>query len=313
MSIPRALAALCVAAALSAQRPALPPAESFSLPELTTQLDAAGRAWLPFLSRRSLACGVYRLAEGATDHQTPHAHDEVYYVVAGRAQLAVGARRLDATPGAVLYVAAGAEHRFVDITADLTALVFFSHAAPTRGGMAGRPAPTEQTPYDESSERGLARIFFWFGGSSAGQLAIDFGRPAWSVAFDAFTETPSERRWRFGENFWTTLDTNIPLTIGGADVPVGQYYLVLQNHPEHGLRILALDPAPIRARRLDAWQANETEGGIAIPVLHTRVEDVAERLEVELRVEAGARERGVLTVRFGPHRLEAPVVLHAHD
>jgi hypothetical protein len=32
-------------------------------------------------------------------------------------------------------------------------------------------------------------------------------------------DKPAGKRWRFGENFWTTLDTNMELTIGGVKVP----------------------------------------------------------------------------------------------
>jgi quercetin dioxygenase-like cupin family protein len=44
--------------------------------------------------------------------------------------LEVGEQRTPAVPGAVLFVAAGAEHRFVEIEEDLEVLVFFSKAAP---------------------------------------------------------------------------------------------------------------------------------------------------------------------------------------
>ena len=56
-------------------------------------------------------------------------------VLTGKAKLEVGTQTLEASPGAVLFVQAGVAHRFVDITEDLSTLVLFSNAGPTRGGM----------------------------------------------------------------------------------------------------------------------------------------------------------------------------------
>lgn len=302
------LFALSVAMSLPAQT-SPPPGESFDLAALTAKLADSGRPWLPFLDRRSLSCGLYQLAAGAEDGQSPHALDEVYHVIEGKAELDVAGTRHDAGPGAVLFVAAGVPHRFVDIEADLTTLVFFSNARPTRGGMAAGPRPTEQTPYDEGSERGSARVFYWFGNSSAGQVEISYGRPDWKPGYDAFLSKPNGQRWRFGENFWTTLDTNLPLTIGGVALGVGQYYLVLQNDAEHGLRLLALDPQVVRERRLDAFEADKTTGGIVIPLQHENSDPVTRRLAIDLRVDRTQKHRAELVVRFGRHTLLAPVVM----
>ncbi len=39
----------------------------------------------------------------------------------------------------------------------------------------------------------------------------------------------SGKIWRMGENFWTSLDSNAPLTIGGVEVPV-----LVVTRPEDG-------------------------------------------------------------------------------
>jgi len=256
-----------------------------------------------------MSCGLYRLAVGATDDQSPHQLDEVYQVLSGRATLEVGGKRLDAKPGSLLFVAAGTPHHFTDITAELSTLVFFSAARPTRGGMAAGPVPTEQTPYGEASERGSARVFYWFGNSSAGELNINFGRPEWKASYGAFLTRPSGRRWRFGENFWTTLDTNIPLQISGVDLDIGQYYLLLENSKADGIRMIALDPQGVRERRLDAYEAAKTTGGIALPLAHEQGRPPVHRLQIDLTVDRSEKHRAVLRIRFGPHELTAPVLM----
>ena len=76
----------------------------------------------------SLSLTVARWPAGSIDDQQPHAEDEVYHVVAGRARLLIDDRSVPIEPGAVAFVAAGVEHRFVDIVEDLEVLVFWSPA-----------------------------------------------------------------------------------------------------------------------------------------------------------------------------------------
>ena len=91
-----------------------------------TGLAEAGGEYLEFLRRGMFSAGLYRLGAGATDNQSPHREDEIYYVVAGRAELEVEGDRSPVGPGSIAFVAAGAEHRFVDIGEDLEVLVFFA-------------------------------------------------------------------------------------------------------------------------------------------------------------------------------------------
>jgi quercetin dioxygenase-like cupin family protein len=306
--------------------PASPRAAHVRLEDLAGALDAAdadGSAWVEFLARSSLRCGVYRLAAGAVDRQRPHARDEVYHVVAGSAVLEVGGERHEATAGSVHFVAAGTRHRFVDVTEELTALVFFADSEATQGGMqAATMRPKAQMPYPETSLRGNARVFYWYGNGSAGQLAIDHGRPVWKPAYDAFLERPGGPRWRLGEKFWTSLDTNIPLTIGGVRVEPGQWYLVLQHRADHGLELVLLDPAAVRARRLDAYEAPKTDGGLVVPLRHERTRAAtATRLRIdlvcregqELGADGSGEGHAELVIQFGPHRLHADVVMHAGE
>jgi hypothetical protein len=292
------------------QQPGIPPASAaFHVDELEARLVDPS-AYVSFLDVPTLRAGIYRLERGATDEQTPHSRDEIYHVLSGKAVLDVAGRRYEATPGAILFVAAQTEHHFVDIEETLTTLVFFADQVPTTGGMIRGPTPLKQTPYPETSPRGSTRIFYWFTGS-AGQVAIDHGLPRWQPAYARFFNAPGAPRWRFGQDFWTRLDTNIELTMGGVKVPAGEYYLVLEHDATAGLRIIALDPAPIRKAKLDAYQAPQTTGGIAIPLRRDEdVETFAERLA--LRLDVVDRERGTatLTIDFGPARFVTDVVLH---
>jgi len=91
-----------------------------------------GRAYREFIRSADLSAGVYRLKAGAADTQSPHTEDEIYYVVSGRASFQAGARQEEVGPGAVLFVPAHQEHRFLDISEDLVVLVIFGPAEYSR-------------------------------------------------------------------------------------------------------------------------------------------------------------------------------------
>jgi mannose-6-phosphate isomerase-like protein (cupin superfamily) len=100
----------------------------FEMAELLERQARSGRAFVEFLRVPSLSAEVYALPAGATDPQRPHAQDELYYVVRGRARFRAGGEDRPVGPGSVLYVRAGVEHRFHTVTEDLTVLVVFAPA-----------------------------------------------------------------------------------------------------------------------------------------------------------------------------------------
>ena len=102
--------------------------QAFELSQLIAERERADRPYLEFLRVPSLSAGLYALPAGGVDPQKPHAEDEVYYVVSGRASITVADEDRQVEPGTVVYVAAGVEHRFHSITEDLTVLVFFAPA-----------------------------------------------------------------------------------------------------------------------------------------------------------------------------------------
>lgn len=99
---------------------------TFDFADLSEEQRASGEPWLEFLRVPSLHAGLYVLAPGAWDHQSPHEEDEVYFVMSGRARFQAGDEARAVGPGTVIYVAAHQEHRFTDIVEELRVLVFFA-------------------------------------------------------------------------------------------------------------------------------------------------------------------------------------------
>ncbi len=108
--------------------------QAFELDQLSEQRKKTNKPYLEFLKVPDLSVGVYELAAGSTDPQSPHTEDEVYYVVRGKAQIKVGHEDRPVQAGSVVYVAKNVEHRFHSIEEDLTILVFFAPAEYTNKG-----------------------------------------------------------------------------------------------------------------------------------------------------------------------------------
>jgi mannose-6-phosphate isomerase-like protein (cupin superfamily) len=102
--------------------------DAFEISEVIRQHQQAGKLYLEFLRVPSLSMGLYVLPAGGVDPQKPHGEDEIYYILSGRGAILVGEERRPVQAGSIIFVAAGVEHRFYDITEALQILVFFAPA-----------------------------------------------------------------------------------------------------------------------------------------------------------------------------------------
>jgi hypothetical protein len=158
------------------------------------------------------------------------------------------------------------------------------------------------------AERGSTRIAYFGQNTSEGQFVIDYGRPEWKADYDAkFDELTKGKRWRFGNNFWTTLDTHLDLTIAGAQVARGYYYLVLERTEGDDWYLVLLDPKQIQAKKLDAFMAEQTRGGIRAPLKWEKVEQVTPKLTVNLIPTEDDLTKASLEILWGTHKLTAPI------
>ena len=100
----------------------------FEFSDLDKTRSEQNKTYLEFLRTESMHCGIYHLAAGSEDRQSPHDEDELYYVQSGTGKFLADGKDVDVKPGTVLYVKADEKHRFHSIKEDLTILVFFSTA-----------------------------------------------------------------------------------------------------------------------------------------------------------------------------------------
>jgi mannose-6-phosphate isomerase-like protein (cupin superfamily) len=107
--------------------------DAWELAAINADRDAAGQRYREFLCVADLSAGLYVVEAGATDPQSPHTEDELYYVVSGRARITVGDETRDVTAGSLVFVGASVPHRFHHIEERLEVLVAFGPAEGSRG------------------------------------------------------------------------------------------------------------------------------------------------------------------------------------
>ena|SRR6516165_3698697 len=100
----------------------------YPLARLENERTQAEKPYLEFLRVPAMSAGIYVLAPGQADAQSPHAEDELYCVLRGQARMRVGLEDRPVGPGLVIFVGAGVEHRFYEITEELLVLVCFAPA-----------------------------------------------------------------------------------------------------------------------------------------------------------------------------------------
>lgn len=171
--------------------------------------------------------------------------------------------------------------------------------------IADMPAPAAAvTVYAGKPERASASLFLWGGRGPAGDVLISYGLPVWKDEHEKVVEQSQGQRWRLGKDFWTTCENSVPLQFGSQVVPPGHYYLTLERANDDSFVLAFNDAAPIRQKKLVAYLADKTEGGIEVPMTHERTETVEKRLRIDL--QSDGEPAGKLVIAFGPHRVSAP-------
>lgn len=99
----------------------------FEIEELRAR-TTPDRRYNEFLRIPPMSAGVYVLAAGATDRQSTHKEDEIYYAVRGKGKIRIAEEEHFVKPGSIIFVEARADHRFFDIEEELVLLVVFSPA-----------------------------------------------------------------------------------------------------------------------------------------------------------------------------------------
>ncbi len=165
----------------------------------------------------------------------------------------------------------------------------------------------------DSAERGTTRVGYWDNTKDrgAGQFAIDYGRPAWRKDYEdsgKFDQMTKGKVWRLGSNFWTVLDTDIPLKISGQRIPPGLWYLGLQRSQEGSAwSLVFIDPAKARAAHTDASEIERAAIAIKAGMSTEKSSEMREKLSIDLIFKKTDIKDVTLRIAWGNLQLSAPI------
>lgn len=159
----------------------------------------------------------------------------------------------------------------------------------------------------QSFERQACRIVYWAGQAGPkGEFTVAYSAPAWTEKLAAQVDAVTTgQRARLGKDQWTSLDTNIELTIGGVGLPAGYYYLAMEK-TDDGWNLVAMEAARIMKMCTDPFLTSKTSGGTLIPMTYSLEQDEEEELSIKFISQD--RKSVELEILFGPHKLTADVV-----
>jgi hypothetical protein len=176
-----------------------------------------------------------------------------------------------------------------------------------------KPRPKIGAFGSDSAERGTTRVGYWNNEKNmgAGQFAIDYGRPVWrkeyedAPKFDAMTRG---KVYRLGSNFWTTLDSDMPLTIAGKTIPAGNWYLGLHRSADGAVwSLVFIDPAKARAAHIDASEIERAPVAFKTPMTAEQAAEAKEKLTIDLVFQRGNIKAVTLRIAWGKMQLSAPI------
>lgn len=166
--------------------------------------------------------------------------------------------------------------------------------------------------FSTETDRKSARLVL-YGGIDTLRVVIDHGIVPWREHYEKLlqSEDLDGRRWRMGANDWTTLETNVPLTIGDLDVAPGHYDLTLRRAEDGKILLELFDADVIRAAKIDPYFCAQLAPPPLVAELDHDVREDGSAAELAIAMVPRTRDGHVCDLRidFGPHRLTAPLVL----
>jgi hypothetical protein len=162
-------------------------------------------------------------------------------------------------------------------------------------------------------DRGTSRVLYWNQDKdvAAGAITVDFGRPEWRKEYEEagrFDLMTKGKVWRLGNNYWTILDSNLPIKIARRDIPIGLWYLGLDRSPDGKTWSLAfIDPVKARRGRHDGFTMETVPVDFKVPMTTAQPAGLTQKLTMTLTASKEDMKKVTLRISWGRVELTAPV------
>ncbi len=162
-------------------------------------------------------------------------------------------------------------------------------------------------------ERGTSRVLYWDQQKdmAVAAVTVDFGRPVWNKALDdpaRFDLATKGKVWRLGMDYWTILDSNVPIKIAGRNIRIGLWYLGVHRSNDGSTWSLAfIDPVKARRFRLDPVAMETVPVDFKVPMTTEQAAGMTEKLTLTLAAQKENMKNVTLRISWGRLQLMAPL------
>ncbi len=155
--------------------------------------------------------------------------------------------------------------------------------------------------------RATTGLFYWdqAADGSPGQVFLHYGQPEWKAEHEAVLTSKKEETVRLGSNWWTTLDTTLPLTIGETKVPSGVYYLGLHKTAKGQWQLMLLDPQEVRRRKAHPGLTPTLAAKLTADLNYRKVSKSMDKLSITIKPSKSDPKIGSLLIHWSNHCLQA--------
>jgi hypothetical protein len=162
------------------------------------------------------------------------------------------------------------------------------------------------SPIAQTEARGCSRLAFAPAADGKQAFAIvDHGTPPWKAEYAAAaSKLKKGERWRLGQNWWTTLSSDVPLLLGGKKVAPGVYHLALERDAGSGFSLVLAAAEDDDKGLIDAFAANYAKTALTVPMQGGKPGTTVNALQVHFVQQA---DGPALVVAFGDPQLSVAV------
>jgi len=170
------------------------------------------------------------------------------------------------------------------------------------------PAQLRVFPMD--GQRAATGLFYWDQavGGSPGQIFLHYGQPEWKDDYEKLITGDKATTLRLGSNWWATLDTTMPLTIGQTKVPSGVYYLGLHKTAKGQWQLMLLDPKEVRKQKAHPGMTPSLTAKLNVDLIYRKVGTSKDKLTISVKPSKSDPKIGSLGIQWNDHYLRAQVV-----
>jgi len=159
-----------------------------------------------------------------------------------------------------------------------------------------------------ATDRGHSTKFFFDGGPLA-SVCIQYGTPEWKADYEKLLEGGAKgKNFRLGKDYWTTLHTDVPLTIAGTEVAPGAYFLGLTCDDEGTWSLAFMEATKALEHKAMPFFPEKWSIDMTAPLTHTKSDKMAETMSISLDNDQDEPAKMTLTLTWGNHVMTAETI-----